>query len=262
MNHTELFQLLIKYHITQNLPNCALHMARAGINEGRIIHPQKGESVGEGAENELYKGIMIISDGETLESTLMENGVITAEEIGDVCPIRDEHDLFAYMNSQTENDGVFLYDRPHNRMTRVFNAYPPNQNNAAYIGPFLPYNFVFSGNKQPVQNGEVGTKTKLAVKVTQAFPHLHAYQIKRTAYGALGMGKVTHFTSQGLYEEFFLRYDQQAAAICGVYIRYERKGEELVPCEYKETPVLSLKRPEKRQKQRPSELDRILDMAA
>ena len=76
----------------------------------------------------------------------------------------------------------------------------------------------------------LGTKTRLAIELTQIYPDVHAYHIKRSGYTQLGMGKVTHFDCKGLKKEFFfmkfpdeavLEYIDRENSIVGVRRTYE-----------------------------------------
>ncbi len=74
----------------------------------------------------------------------------------------------------------------------------------------MPRNFIFEAGTS-LRPEDLGTKSRLAVKLPFCYPHTETYQIKCSAYGSLGMGKVTHFNRAGLVEEVLLRHEPQSA---------------------------------------------------
>jgi hypothetical protein len=72
----------------------------------------------------------------------------------------------------------------------------------------LPADFMAYDRSKPASKR--GAKTDVAIKVPMAYDsnesNVESYAIKTSAYTPLGMGLVTHFTKDGLKEDFFLAY--------------------------------------------------------
>jgi len=100
----------------------------------------------------------------------------------------------------------------------------------------LPRDFIAVETDSLLNERNLGTKTRLAIKLPQAYDRTKAFQIKRTAYGLLGIGKVTQFGPQGLEQEFFFRYEPRSegpfvdaeAGIVGIHRQYERQEQGLI----------------------------------
>ena len=219
----KLFQWLVDYHCRHNLP-AVLHHVQQGVS-----YNISGQRLAEGHENPYYHGFLIIANGTTLADRLFQDRVVIDEEVEGFVPLPSKRTLFEYLGKQQDNDGAYIYDSVNRQMTRVYEL---NNNPAALQRPRLvemvPADFVtYDGTVLPAARN-LGTKTRLAIKLPQTYDQVDTFQIKRSAYTALGMGKVTHFDHEGLVEEFFLDYRPQSTrpfisrnhGIVGVYRRY------------------------------------------
>lgn len=244
MVNTNLFRWLVNYHCSHNLEAC-----RPYIHNGIIYSPSTSEPLREGfEENELqvgqikYKGVLIVSNGRTLLDDLIAGDVIEEGNIGPFVGIDGENSLFDYLDNQENSDGGHILDSANNQIARAyeFNNKPPalGINGTYSLFDRIPHDFCsYDGKVSPINN--LGLKTRLAIKLPQvklpqvhpqqAHPHIETYQIKRTAYTPLGMGKVTHFNKDGLAEEFFLMQnpDSENEEIIGVHRNYSRENGEL-----------------------------------
>lgn len=216
-----MFEWLVKHHLNENLKKCLPHIA-----DGRIH--VRGEPLEEGFdENELYKGLLIVSNGSDLINRLERDRVIL-DEPEDLEEISGENDFFVYISGQRNGDGAYIVaDREITKVHEI-NNYPPSLRSAVPLYSKIPADFLSLYGNVPLHNN-IGTKTRLAIKIPHAYESTETYQIKRSAYTDLGMGKVTHFNRQGLVEEFFFVYDPGADAplfqlerggITGVYRAY------------------------------------------
>jgi hypothetical protein len=220
---TRLFEWLVRRHCEKNLER-VLHKTSNGV----IYSPIDGEPIRERQENEMYKGVLIIANGDTLVSRLIKSGLANPEDVDSFNPVRGRDDFFELLNRQEGCDGAFIYDGINDQMTRVYEL-KHSTNDKIKLVEMLPKDFVqYNGNMVNVR--DLGLKTRLAATLPPEYI-IDAYQIKRTAYTDFGMGKVTHFDRDGLKEEFFLAYDPQSKGpfideeqkIVGKYRRYERE---------------------------------------
>lgn len=222
----KLFSWLVDYHCGVNVEQCLPHM-----REGRV-YSSPGKPLEEGVEeNKLYSGVLVVANGNTLADRLHTGGVIHDDpgEL-DFVPLATQDDLFRYFAQQRNRDGAYIVNGDRGLITRVSelnNGLPVSQS------PYdqVPADFVSYDQHIPVQRN-LGVRTRLAIKMPQAYPETNTFQIKQTAYGNTGIGKVTHFGPQGLLEEFFLLHDPASAGpylwpkqhLIGVHRRYEREG--------------------------------------
>ena len=217
-----MFEWLVRYHCEENLPKCLPH-----IRNGRYISPFTQTPLNEGTdENDAYIGVLILSDGTDLLDNLVENEVITGDE-DDIDPFEDTPDYTPfqrYINNQQNSDGAYVFNAINQIMARVYEL----NNNPKSLSRFtnkslldnIPPDFVTTDRKDINPKRSLGTKTRLAIKLPLAYDDVDAFQIKRTAYTPLGMGKVTHFTRQGLKQEFFFKYEDNR--IIGVHRTYDQ----------------------------------------
>lgn len=235
INSSQFFEWMVRYHTTVNLGRCLSH-----IEGGRVY--QNGQPLEEGlTENKLYPGVIIIADGEGLIQRLKQEGVAWGVQETEHARILDEQSLSDYLDNLQNTDGAHVFDSVRGVATRARKIRDPphlprdfDPYNETMLSRMLPKDFVASDSSVPLT--EIGTKGVLALEIPQAYPQAHVFQIKQTAYGRLGMGKVTHFSADGLVEEFFLAPNQdplQASlnpgdSIQGVYRRYAKAGDRLV----------------------------------
>ena len=238
MKHLDLFSLLVEYHCKENLERCLPHMEDGKVHlHGKALDERRlvRDELHPGLENELYTGVLLVANGTTLIDRLSEGDIIT-DNLEDVHfeDVKDKEAFFRYLSLEQGNDGAHIYDGVNKKIARIyeFNNNPPIQEKVS-LNTMVPNDFLSSDSS--VLPRHVGVKTRLAIKMPLAYDHTATYQIKRTAYGNTGLGKVTHFGSQGLMEEFFFHYDpsskgpfiNEKQSIVGVYRSYERdeKGE-------------------------------------
>lgn len=224
--NNDLFSWLVEYHCRENLPQCLPYM-----KDGQAY--PFGRPINEGEENELYKGLIIISNGDTLVNKLSCGHVINDDPNKlRYADISGKKDLWAYVNERRNKDGAYIFDGRNGRITKAaeVNNNPSTLPRGIDLSSMIPADFVYSDGTQIDESEDLGTKTRLAIRTPHAYEHTNTYQIKRTAYGNTGLGKVTHFGPQGLIEEFFFRYEpasngpfiNEKQGIVGVYRKYER----------------------------------------
>ncbi|MDP3733919.1 MAG: hypothetical protein Q8R37_01705 [Nanoarchaeota archaeon] len=222
----DLFSWLVEYHCTENLEQCRPYMI-----EGRVYH--LGSFVEEGDENELYKGLLIVANGSTLVDKLSDGHVINDDPLRlRYTDIQGKEDLWKYVNERRNKDGAYIFDGVNQRITKAaeVNNNPSTLTQRVDLASMVPGDFVYADGREFDESEDLGTKTRLAIKMPLAYGDTNAYQIKRTAYGNTGMGKVTHFGSQGLVEEAFFRYSPTSEGpfivpeqgIIGIHRQYQR----------------------------------------
>ena len=223
MDKEELFRWMVAYHCSTNLDQ---HL--------QAVSSSKRSPLAQGYdENETYRGMLIVANGDTLIGSLQKDRVVLETKLGEVAPVPDQSTFFNYLGSQRNGDGAYVFDSVNRRIIKVRelknDVGDPNLKPDLYVPPD------FVSHDVHVSLDEIGTKTRLAVRLPQAYPDTHALQIKRTAYGNFGMGKVTHFDRRGLAEEFYIEQDPTFSGeflrpehkLTGVYRQYERQGDQL-----------------------------------
>src|SRR3989338_142641 len=215
MDKADIFPWLVEYNLrTLDRLVHDSHTNRLD-GEGRIIFQR--QPIKEMHENELCKGFLLFVNGESLRTGITEGQV----KIGDRAPVFEPFDgisdLFRIIESQLSKDGCYVADLVNEYVART-----PELNNAPVSLPpgftlldKIPADFlVYNGNSlsqeavDDLHHVELGGKKRQAIRIPCAFPNTDAYQVKRTGYTPLGMGKVTHFTNKGLTEELFFQYVQ------------------------------------------------------
>lgn len=231
MEKPPIFDWLREYHKTRNLDACLPHIS----SEGAVISPFTGRPYIEGeGENELYNGALIVSNGHTLVRDLIQDRIIEDDVIDGYHPIKDRDAFFSYLEKQKNNDGAFLYDSHEGGITRIYElGNKPQGLERINMLDFIPEDFVSFDGRVSIRSN-LGTKTRLAIKLPQAYPSIETFQIKRSPYTNLRMGKITHFTRHGLAEEFFLMSvlggdltPREYADIMSVYRQYRRRGDKV-----------------------------------
>lgn len=246
METADIFSSLVRYHTEVNLPACLPY-----VRNGELYSPA-GRRLQEGSDkDQLYHGFLIVANGDTLVDKLFHERIVLDDTPPKFHSVPTRSDLFSYLSRQEENgdDGAFVYDSKNGRIGHVIEL----NNTPGKLGEQQNYPlsyavpadfFTSTGQQKPL-----GTKTRVAIKLPRAYPEVHAFQIKRSAYGSLGMGKVTHFNRDGLAEEYFLRFNQDTQGIDGVYRTYKSEGGRVVLAEPEiVTPVLTIDSLEERVK--------------
>jgi hypothetical protein len=219
------FELAVRYHHTRNLRECLPF-----IRDGRFS--LNGEPIPQGNENDLTRGVLIISNGETLAERLKKDRVIHDRKRPKFASLADEEDFLRYLHEQEDKDGAYIFDGKNSRIARVgiLNNDPsPLQHESIDPSNLLPENF---GSMDPYGDGKglddfIGTKTYLAMILPIAYPNTRSIIVKRSAYSKLGLGLVLLFNNQGLKRDFYFGYDSAASrsGIVGVYRTYKRDGD-------------------------------------
>ena len=218
-----LFEWLVNYHFQVNLENSIPYMRNGQVCD------EEGTPHAEGSDKSMpYQGVLIVANGDTLVDRLKKDKVVHDEQLGSFVKINNEHDFRKYIKSLEEDDGAYIYDSVNRRIIHVEeinNDHDLPDGKSMY--DMIPKNFFsYDSNLE----AKLGTKTRLAIKIPHAYDNTESFQIKRSAYGPMRMGKVTHFNKQGLVEEFFMIYNPESKGpfvnpkhkITGVYRKYER----------------------------------------
>ena len=225
MAENDIFGWLVDYHCSVNLQECLPH-----IQEGRVIG-HKGRAYAQGEENKHYTGTVIIANGDTLADRLIEDGVVlnppTREELYAKFRQSETMQTFhSYLAEQPE-DGAQIYDGVNKRIAHVktFNNSPPRVQKPADLGTLVAKDFASTDGSVPARDG-IGNRTYIAMIIPHGYDNTEGFQIRQSAYGTLGMGKVVHFVrGQGVKQEFFLEYDV-TRGIVGVHRTYDGTRDE------------------------------------
>jgi len=225
MEKGDLFWWLVDYHCQVNLKEASPYI-KAGVLDNKGGLYKEGRDAGC-----PYQGVLVVANGSTLADRLVEDHVIHDEPDEFVAvPARDH--FFNYLNRQSTEDGAYIFDGSNQRITTVgeLNNNPRNFPRDFLTYSRIPRDFVSAGGQLPLSM--IGTKTRLAIKLPCAYDNTEAFQIKRSRYGTLGMGKVTHFTKDGLEREFLFDYKPDSSGsfidpkqgIVGLLRTYQRDG--------------------------------------
>ena len=240
MKNKDIFNWLVREHLLRDWPNVKPH-----VKDGKLVsHNIKPGKT----ENEYYGGILIFAKGKNFAEDLKKNNIVLAGKTNVPYNIHTFDRFNRYCARFRVEDGATVIDKSSDMAyhVSVFNNNPQifwtfkDKLNFLFHGKYRKYNIQqalprdFASIKESTKIGEYssnpGNKTYVAIVLPQAYPKVHTFQIKRTAYTPLGMGKVTHFDSKGLVEEFFLAYmpahkgefiDKQHK-IVGIYRYYDR----------------------------------------
>ena len=218
MEQIDIFKWLVRYHHERNLETCMPYLGADGV-----IRPpaNRGLPVKEGRENKEYDGILIFKNGNTLVDRLINDKLVDARDVSVPMDVGTIDKLFTFLDEREDEDGVFVYESARGQMTRISKVRDINTQ-TKQLKSSVPGNFIYSQGESGEQELRemMGTKTRLAIELPQFYSDINAYQIKRSAYTPLGMGKVTHFDKDGLSQEFHMEYTPEG--IIGVTKRYER----------------------------------------
>jgi hypothetical protein len=249
MEKNNIFDYLADYHYRYNLPDCI-----DSIKDGRGFDP-KGNILEEAYhENPWYNGCLIISDGKTIVDRLFNDNIIANQNSCDFKNVENINDFQSFIKCQKNPDGAYIFDDRISSIAKVrkINNNPnPDKIPEVYdfVKEVLPYDFVFSNGIHDLEDTieNIGLKTDLSMRMVLAYNNVDSFQIKRTAYGPLGIGVVTHLgdfknydgkgLSKGLVERFHFEYDSSNSSkslsdkfpIVGVYTQYEKKNGLVIP---------------------------------
>jgi len=223
----QLFEWLVMYHFDKNLKPRWDYLSK----ENLPFAP-------EGEEVEGSVGCLIIENGDTLADRLRDEGIILDRNHPKFNPVANYDSFDNYLIKNGKKDGAFIYDSLNERIARISrlsNNTPKMSEVREYQINLIPNDFIFNGTTEELTEHDIdehlGTKTDLAMVIPEAYTtnesHVQAYQIKRTAYGRIGLGKVTHFAEGGLQREFFFDYvptENGDSELMGIYRTYHQQN--------------------------------------
>ena len=212
--------------------------AEPRIRDGRLMVNNK--LLKEGSDNNMpYHGFIFLVDGLHIFDSLKEENMINdfkmekglektiTDEYNDSKPLLTFEEFSNFLRNEEENegeDGAYIYNSQMGNIVRVgcLNNNPNSLENFSLMKG-LPTDFIYSDSRN--SNRSIGTKTEIAkiipYHMASKGKKVDAYQIKRSSYAHLGMGKVTHFDGDGLMEEFFFdSFQYDSIKIKGVYRLY------------------------------------------
>jgi hypothetical protein len=239
-NNQDIFANLVKYHYLVNLPKCIPHIKNGQICDLDGIPLIEGDAKG---ESPYYGGCIIIADGDRLAKKLLDDNYIF-DEPDEFVPVTNNKDFFVYLYDTIGSDGAYISNGDNKTMSKIieFNNSIGNLTNyQTLLEKSIPHDFIYESGVINVK--KLGTKTRLAIKIPKSlgYNNVHTYQIKRSSFGYLRMGKVTHFGKDGLMEEFYFKYApyedvpyvRDDHPIAGIYKSYESndKGLQLINAE-------------------------------
>jgi len=211
--------------------------------DGKLCDDKKIQMVEGSDKRTPYEGIMILKNGTTLIDKLKKDGRVRSGDVDEAISIKTKEEFFEFMKHRTEEDGIFVYESAKKQLRRVSYVCPQHleeKRNGGVLEDLIessiPNDFIqFNSTLSPAyMRLRLGTKTRLAIEIPKSYSYgeIDVYQIKRSAYTDLGMGKVTHFNKQGLVEEFFMMPMNGGKAIegtnpngiCGVYRSYVKEN--------------------------------------
>ncbi len=229
MGNEKLFGWLMKYQIRHNLNACLEEIPHWKGSLRKRHATQETPSYD-------YTGFLLFANGDTLVDELREQHVIQDSKKPTFIPAGTMEKFFEYFDEFNGADGAFVYDGKHGSLARInelTNALPSPDYSSV-----LPRNFVDDSQRYIPTEDNIGTKTKVALKVSQAYPeNVDVFQIKKTIYNSLGMGTVTHYKAGYLREMFYLteapenytgQFIDQENKIVGVYLSYRMDNGKLV----------------------------------
>jgi|SRR3989344_2561038 len=199
----DIFDTLLRYHSERNLAKCLPY-----IKDGVILSPANHyKPVEEGLENKEYDGILILKNGDTLIKKLVDDNLIDKRDVDTSKNVNTIDNFFNFLENRKDEDGVYVYESSKKLIMRVSKITYPGRE----IEGKIPLDFIYFNGANFSREDDIwvelrhrlGTKTRLAIELTQHYQDIEAFQIKRSSYTQLGMGKVTHFNKNGLNREFF-----------------------------------------------------------
>jgi len=240
MKNKEIFNWLVREHVGRDWMNVRPYVREGVLGSMKVVPGN--------TENPYYGGILIFAKGKRFAANLKKMNIVLVGKMNvsynistfdrfsryckkfrveDGATVIDKNNAFAYYISVFNNNPQIFWtfkERWDFAFKGIYKIYK--------IGKMLPSDF--KDHKGLNKVGEsmdlIGNKTYVAIVLPQAYPRVHTFQIKRTAYTPLGTGKVTHFDGKGLVEEFFLKYMPKHKGefidkehkIVGIYRYYDR----------------------------------------
>lgn len=191
LDKLDLFEIMKDYHKTYNLE--------------RIL---TGSENPHDNENNSYKGMCILENGSTLINRLVEQKRINPLDIYDKTVIATSDDWVNFLEKRKEKDGVYIYESAEKTLYRIRKIKDSKQDDITY-SHLIPNDFLSYFSKSKLDERELreelGTKTQLALDLTQEFEDVKAYMIKRGKYDPFTKsGKVVMIGSRGVEKEFFI----------------------------------------------------------
>ena len=180
------------------------------LREGVFHSPYTRQPIPIGEENEFQPGFLLVKNGETTIDQLVQQGWLKPSDIDGFRTVSSYEQFAGFLRAQGKKDGVHIYDTDQERMTRVYELDNKRDEDRAPLLDLVPADFASLEEN-------LGTKTRLALRIPQHLPHVNTYQVKRTA-NETGLGTVTRISSQGLAEWLFLRREPQ-----GPYVNDEHQ---------------------------------------
>ncbi len=239
MTGQSLFGRVIEYHVIHNLSNV---LENEIIEEGKLYFQKKKEripvKVGEEQKLEGYNGFLLLSNGEDIIDHLRKAGVILLDGKNSFVSLKDENDLFSYLNKNAKEEGIFIYDSASKEITRE--KLDSKYNLEGMISAqMFPDEFLSEDGYVPLldENGKsrVGCRSSLGAQTSKGFNDsdgnhhaIDGYHIKNTSYNELGLGPVVHY-SKNRIGMFYFKYAPESKGpfideeykIIGMYKTYE-----------------------------------------
>ncbi len=240
MKNKEIFNWLVREHVGRDWINVRKHVENGILTSVKVVPGN--------TENPYYGGILLFAKGKKFAANLKKMNIVLAGRMNVSYNISTFDRFSRYCKKFRVEDGATVIDKSSelayhvsvfNNNPQIFWTFKERWNFAfkgvykTYkIGKMLPSDFTDHKGVNKVGDSMelIGNKTYVAIVLPQAYPKVHTFQIKRTAYTPLGMGKVTHFDSEGLLEEFYLAYMPKhkgkfldsAHKVVGIYRYYDR----------------------------------------
>jgi hypothetical protein len=227
MTNDILFDKMIGYHVNENLMPFIKNNPDYASPK-KIISALEKEGSDEGV---TQKGFLVIANGSTLVDRIKEGDFITDSDPPEKHEVPTLDLLISFIKNNIGEDGAFLYDG-ENKEIRQVQGYENNNSLIRKIRAqkietsIIPPNFIYHKADALTSKAlkKIGRKTDLAMFLPIAYSNEHsdvgAFQIKRSRFGPLGLGKVTYFKSDGLHKEFYFDLDNKGNII-GVTREYE-----------------------------------------
>lgn len=234
---TNLFDLIVKYHIDNNLKNGLQSEEMIdGVMHFRENNYKVPVKVGEENGQHWYKGFVLFANGSDITEYLVSVGIIPSNNHLSFVDIKSQDDFLNFLDKLTKKDGAAVYDSVSRKGTRLkINQYS-NSLEDLVVEDILPDNFLSEDSLIPFfdENGfsNIGCRTDMAVKTSRGvnikgdYHPIDAYLIKHTMYNKTGFGPVVHISQEEI-DFFFLKYSPESKhfidskhKIIGIYKKF------------------------------------------